>query len=166
MKQENLFEPNCIRTFMGHYIDPLNADPSKIEILDIAHALSMQPRFSGHLPRFLSVAEHCCFCFDKAPDEFKKDALLHDASEAYLLDMPSPIKYRIPGYVEIEDRLMKVIALKFGLQYPFHTIVKEIDKQELVHEWFGIMLSNGRKTWTQGKAKYEFIERWEAVKNA
>lgn len=166
MKRENLFEPNCIRTFLGHYIDPLNADPSKIEILDIAHALSMQPRFSGHLPRFLSVAEHCCFCFDKAPDGLKKAALLHDASEAYLLDMPSPIKHRIAGYVDAENKLMKAIAFKFEFEYPLDPIIKDIDKQELVNEWFGVMLSNGRQTWTQGKAKYEFMARWEDVKNA
>lgn len=132
---DNLYTPDKIRTFTGKYIDPLNPDPALICIEDIAHALSMLPRFGGHTQRFYSVAQHSIACTEWAPAEHKLAALLHDASEAYLLDIPSPVKKRIPGYAEAEERLMEVIAAKFGFAWPLHEDVKRIDANMLVAEW-------------------------------
>ena len=55
--KENLYTPNCIRTFTGLYMNVFNPKPDMICIEDIAHALSQQPRFGGHLPRMYSVAQ-------------------------------------------------------------------------------------------------------------
>lgn len=138
---DNLYTPDKIRTFTGKYIDPLNPDPALICIEDIAHALSMLPRFGGHTQRFYSVAQHSISCCEWAPAEHKLAALLHDASEAYLLDIPSPVKKRIPGYAEAEDRLMEVIAHKLGFAWPLHEEVKAIDRDRLHAEWKGAVLS-------------------------
>ena len=132
---ENLYTPNCIRTFTGIYMNVFEPTPEMICIEDIAHALSNQCRFGGHLPEFYSVAQHSTRCCDAAIPKYKIEALLHDASEAYLLDIPSPIKKNLSNYHEIEHRLMMLIAEKFKFNYPLSDEVKELDKMALEFEW-------------------------------
>lgn len=134
-KYDNLHAGDCIRTFTGLYMNVFEPTPDMIHIDDIAHALSNQPRFAGHLKNFYSVAEHSVLVSKLVPDEYKLQALLHDASEAYLLDIPSPIKRRLPEYKILEDNLMKVIAEKFQFEYPLNPIVKAADKTALEREW-------------------------------
>lgn len=140
---ENLHAYRSIRTISGQYVNVFEPDPDTILISDIAHALSNQCRFGGHLPRFYSVAEHSLLCHAIAKPEAKFDALMHDASEAYLLDMPKPIKVEIKQYNEIEDNLMNIIAKKFGFNYPKNEEVERVDHYLLEWEWNVIML--GRK---------------------
>jgi hypothetical protein len=144
---ENLYSPDCIRTFTGKYINPLNPDPDQICIEDIAHALSMMPRFGGHLPVFYSVAEHCIRVAEHLPDNFKLEGLLHDASEAYLIDVPRPIKYNLGGYREYENALMLMIATAFGFSWPLPKEVKEADESLLRREWDGLMLGKSLATY-------------------
>ena len=127
--------PNHIRTVSGIYIDVFDPHECEISINDIAHALSQMPRFGGHLPVFYSVAQHSIFCAENAGGKDRLTALLHDATEAYLTDMPSPIKGRLPNYKECEDNLMKVIAKRFGLEYPFNAQIKTLDKYALEFEY-------------------------------
>jgi len=136
MTREQFLNSDAIRTFSGRLVDAFNPDPSQIVLEDIAHALSMQPRFAGHMPMFYSVAQHCIGCANLAKtQEDKRAALFHDASEAYLLDIPTPIKKRLPQYKEIEHKLMEVIAGKFGFQYPLSEVVKAVDQEMLFYEW-------------------------------
>ncbi len=137
---ENLWEPDCIRTFTGKYINVFEPDPELICIEDIAHALSMQPRFGGHLPEFYSVAQHSWLVSVKCPKELWLTGLMHDAGEPYLIDVPSPVKARLTNYKEIEDRLMKAIAEKFGFEWPLPDLVKQADRFMLEFEWKYIML--------------------------
>ncbi len=65
---------------------------------------------------------------------------MHDASEAYLLDIPRPIKNKLSNYKEIEDNLMSLIASKFGFEYPLFPEVKAIDDLMLQREWDQLML--------------------------
>lgn len=136
---------NAICTFTGLYVDVSDPTPDQFCIEDIAHALSMQPRFGGHLPIFYSVAQHSMQCALDVPEDFSIEALLHDASEAYLCDIPSPIKKLLPDYKKIERRIMKVIAEKFGFEYPLHDIVKQADKYFLEKEWSVIKKNKGSK---------------------
>jgi 5'-deoxynucleotidase YfbR-like HD superfamily hydrolase len=103
-------------------------------IEDIAHALSMIPRWGGHYHWFLSVAEHSRSVAYVTKGD-KLEALLHDASEAYLMDLPRPIKQNMPEYKAIEDGVMKVIAEKFGIGFPFSEETKLADKAMLESEW-------------------------------
>lgn len=141
---ENLYTKDCIRTVSGIYVNVFEPTEDMICIEDIAHALSMQPRFGGHLPSFYSVAQHSASCCALAEHPHKLAALLHDASEAYLLDIPRPIKNRLANYKEIEHGLMLVIAKKFGFEWPLHQQVKDIDELMLQTEWHEIMLSGGK----------------------
>lgn len=137
---ENLFTPDCIRTYSGQYVNVFNPDPDTILIEDIAHSLSQQCRFAAQLPAFYSVAEHCLEVAYMMPTEHQLAGLLHDASEAYLLDIPSPIKKRLPDYLQIEANLMRVIAQKFGFAYPLAQCVHDADHERLIAEWDVLML--------------------------
>lgn len=124
-----------IQTFTGrafHFEDPR---PEDIHIEDIAQALSQQCRFAGHTSRFYSVAEHSVLVSKQFADpELRMLGLLHDATEAYILDLPKPLKNLLPDYSAYEDNLWRVIARKFGLATEIPTQIHEIDTRMLVTE--------------------------------
>jgi hypothetical protein len=101
-----------------------NPKPEQIEIQDIAWALAHNCRFTGHTRFFYSVAQHCYLASFLVPERFALDALLHDASEAYLSDISSPAKMLLPDYRNIERRIEEAIALKFGTTFPMSPTVK------------------------------------------
>src|SRR6266540_4351103 len=88
-----------IQTVSGRRFNPLDPDPEQIDIGDIALALSHQCRFGGHCRVFYSVAQHSCVAADLVAERGGSTedvlwALLHDATEAYLVDLPHPLKHR------------------------------------------------------------------------
>ena len=169
MQTENLYTPNCIRTYSGKYVNVFDPKPEMFCIEDIAHALSHQCRFGGHLPGFYSVADHSLNCFFLITEKkHALAALMHDASEAYLLDIPRPIKQQLANYKEIEHNLMTVLAEVFGFEYPLHPDVKAVDERMLQYEWDCLML--GKRPWdfpqrSQWTAKTLFIEMYKYEKN-
>jgi 5'-deoxynucleotidase YfbR-like HD superfamily hydrolase len=98
--------------------DPLNPDPDLINIEDIAHALSMQCRFSGHTTFHYSVGSHSLVVCRLCPAEHQLWGLLHDASEAYLVDLPSPVKKcsEFKVFRRYEQRLHEAIHYRFKVQ--------------------------------------------------
>jgi hypothetical protein len=167
MKEENLYTPNCIRTFTGIYMNVFEPTLDMICIEDIAHALSMQPRFGGHLPVFYSVAQHSVLCSNLVNDESKLQALLHDASEAYIIDVPRPIKQRLTNYKQIEDTLMNLIAEKFGFKAYLSESTKKSDEYMLQWEWSRLMLQRDVfkkiEPWSQRYAKEMFLSTFEIL---
>lgn len=123
-----------IQTYTGRKFHFLNPTLEEIDIRDIAHALSNMCRFGGHVKKFYSVAEHSLYVSDKCSDENKLWGLLHDATEAYLVDIPKPIKGFLTNYVEMENTLMKAIAQKFGLKGEMPVEVKDVDARMLFTE--------------------------------
>jgi hypothetical protein len=123
-----------IATATGVPFNVIEPHVEDVFIEDIAHALAHQCRYGGHFGRFYSVAEHCVIVAQHAPRELKLEALLHDASEAYLLDIPRPIKKAMPEYRAIEDRLMTVIGKRFGINWPVHADVTALDNRILHDE--------------------------------
>ncbi len=106
-----------IQTFSGRQFWPLDARPDEIEIEDIAHALANTARFGGHTLGFYSVAQHSVHVSHTCRPENALWGLLHDAAEAYLGDIPRPIKHG-PGFEsfpEMEADLMAVIRDRFNL---------------------------------------------------
>jgi uncharacterized protein len=126
-------------TYTGRIIYPLELDIESIDIIDIAHSLSNICRYNGHTNRFYSVAEHCIHLCHIAPDEYKLWALLHDASEAYLNDMTSPIKWRFQSYRLLQERVMQLVAKRFNLPYPIPPLIKELDSCIVYDEWSALM---------------------------
>jgi hypothetical protein len=107
-----------IQTFTGRQFWPLDPRPEEVCIEDVAHSLSNQCRYSGHVERFYSVAEHSYRASLIVPPEDAMWALLHDASEAYLVDLPRPLKRHSEMgalYKQIESGLMRVVCQHFGL---------------------------------------------------
>ncbi len=113
----------CITTYTGARFDPTRPRAEDIHIADIAHALSLICRGNGHVKTFFSVGQHCLHCAGEAlargySSRVAMACLLHDASEAYLSDVPRPFKAALGAYRELEDRLMAVVYEKFMGQPP------------------------------------------------
>lgn len=169
-----------MQTHSGVQFFPLHPRAEDIRIEDIAHALAHQCRFGGHCNHFYSVAQHSVLV-SRACDPL--DAfwgLLHDATEAYLVDVPKPIKRSIEmaGYRAIEERLERAIAERFGLPWPMPPSVKRADVVLLATERRDIMgpspapwkfdervdpLDARILPWTPDYAKACFLRRFEVV---
>ncbi len=103
----------CIEIFSGIKFDLLAPKEEDINIIDIAHALSNTCRFGGHTKKFYSVAQHSVLVSDLLPSHLKLVGLLHDAPEAYIHDITTPLKSILENYKDIEKNLWNVICKKF-----------------------------------------------------
>lgn len=138
-----------IQTYTGVAFDPLNPDPSKISLEDIAHALSNICRYTGHTCRFYSVAEHSVRVswltrrmkvLDLSPEQMEREGLMHDAFEAYLMDLANPIKVQpeFAFYRAAEKKGDLAVDARFGLRRGIdpevHKAVRLADLQMLSGE--------------------------------
>lgn len=161
-------------------IDFYFQDPKAEDILveDIAHTLSLLCRFGGHCKKFYSVAEHCVRASHLVAPEHAFEALMHDASEAYLVDMPRPIKNVLPGYRDLENKLDLTIREKFGLPMAMSPQVKWVDDVMLATERRDLMPETATpwvwlpepygptiKPWSPERAQDEFLERYKHLAN-
>lgn len=108
-------------TFSGKRIDLEEIDRSQINLVDIAHALSMIPRYNGHGAFHMSVAEHCVRLSFMVPQRVSALALMHDAAEYVMGDLARPVKALLPGYQELEDRFLRIILKVFDLDSQLNT---------------------------------------------
>jgi len=136
MKQE--LDNGWIQTTTGKRFQPLAPVVSDICIEDIAWSLANQCRYNGHTRYFYSVAQHSVLV-SKLVEQvhgLPKWGLLHDASEAYLHDLPAPLK-RLPEfqfYKDAEAQLMLAVCERFGLDPAEPLEVKAMDRMLLVTE--------------------------------
>lgn len=164
---------------------------TEFDIEDIAHSLSMAPRFGGKTTEFYSVAQHSVLVsylmqFEKLGDPL--EGLLHDASEAYLMDLPTPYKTMIPQYFEFEEDLLRRIRKYFLLPPEKSPGCHQADKLAMMMEasrymFYGMRTFNDplgvqeracqlapryealliAKDWRAAKAK--FLQRFEELTN-
>lgn len=166
-----------INTFTGKRFHPLDPDPELIDIRDIAHGLAAKARYAGHTREPYNVAQHSVIVSLHVLDRDQSLwGLLHDASEAYLPDVPKPLKIlpAMAAYREAEARLMLAVCQRFGLDPEEPAIVKEIDRRMLPTEasqlfdrrhpaWrdrvepLPIMID----VWSASDAERWFLERYE-----
>jgi len=196
-------QDNFIRTYSGRKFWPLAPRVEDIDIHDIAHSLSLVCRWTGHTYCFYSVAEHSLRVSLLAQQlilnqstsrssnvitlarEVALSGLLHDASEAYLCDMPSPLKHA-PGmghlYQGYEARLMWAISVRFDLMPHMPSVVKDADRMMLNTEARDLMdveEADADEWRVSGKrlpetifpmdpryAEVEFLRRFEALTQA
>ena len=120
------YEENFITTYTGKKFHYLNPSPEEIDIVDIAHALSLSCRFRGHCKWFYSVAEHSVRVAEIVTPVFQLEALLHDAAEAYIPDIPRPIKAAF-GMEEADKAICAAICSRYHLYEHASDYVHEAD---------------------------------------
>lgn len=129
-----ILTPTTMQTFTGKLIDLRSFGPDDVRVADIAHALSILNRFTGHSKVPYSVAQHSVMVSRLVAPENALWGLMHDASEAYLGDIARPLKEMLPEYKKIERHVQRVIAKVFGLPWPMPADVKRADNIALMTE--------------------------------
>lgn len=114
-----------VQTNSGKRFYPLDPRAEEVDIKDIAKALSKIARFNGHVDRFYSVAEHSIRVAQLVKED-KLEALLHDSTEAYIGDLTRPLKYVLPKFLEIEEKIWKEVSKRFQLK----PLTEEINKAD------------------------------------
>lgn len=157
---------NEVETFSGVFVDVGNPDPDTINLEDIAHALSQTCRYGGHCSTFYSVAEHSVFVSirveRKGGSKYEQLAALHhDDAEAYLGDIPRPMKPLLgDAYERMSDTMDAAIVL--GLELPvavsdLHaSTIKDADNWALFVEAKYLLPSHGKGWWDGAQGAYKW----------
>jgi len=174
-----------IQTVSGRRVDPFDPEPEAIDITDIAYALSNQCRFGGHCRVFYSVAQHASLVSDVVLEQTESPAdalwaLLHDATEAYLVDLPHPLKHRSELgrlYRDAEEPLHRCILERFRLPETPPAALKAVDRSFLATErrlfsseaWHWPELDGVEplaleiRAWRPERARREFLDRYRRL---
>lgn len=169
-----------ILTFSGICFRPLDPRPEDIRIQDIAHALAHLCRFGGHTRTFYSIAQHSVLVSHLCQPEEALCGLLHDASEAYLLDVVRPLKdlAEFGAYRAAESRLQRCIMEQFGMAPEQPASVTAADDWMLAIEYRDLMTPaldqyvatppmhvtvNITESWSPEIAEQKFMSRFERL---
>lgn len=129
-----------IQTYSGSRFDICDPYKYEMRIEDIAHALSNLCRFTGHTREFYSVAQHCIHVSALCPPKYALWGLLHDATEAYINDLATPVKSQLSEYRKFESRIGEAVVRNFNLnpeEMPYE--VKYADRIMLHREMKDLM---------------------------
>ncbi len=108
-----------VETYTGGRFAPFDPDPADVRLRDIAAGLAHTCRFSGHCQQFYSVAQHSLHVSREFDDpRLELFGLLHDAGEAYLGDIPRPIKAEFDGIETREADIRDAVWTAFGVDPP------------------------------------------------
>jgi hypothetical protein len=157
-----------------------------VDVVDIAHALSLICRFTGHTKYHYSVGQHSIAVSNLCRPKIAIYGLMHDAAEAYLTDIAHPIKagfmWNGKPFSDVEDYLLDIILKALGVPPPSNDAKKEvvsIDREVGVAESIQLMrhqLSWGRNTrvepanyrvhpWMAEYAEQCFMEKFNDLKS-
>lgn len=136
-----------IETYNGEFFNLDPNDFSGVNIHNLAHALSGVNRFNSHTNRMYSVGEHSIHVASQLPPELQLIGLLHDGSEAYIQDIPSPFKQFLPDYAAMEELIQNKVYRAFGLDPEWvrgvYPAVKRIDSMMCEVEATHLLHSGG-----------------------
>jgi 5'-deoxynucleotidase YfbR-like HD superfamily hydrolase len=136
-------------TPLANIFNPKDMEMCQFDIQDISSSLSKKARWNGYPDTFFPVAYHCIACrravkfhplYKTLSQEEKTvcqfHALMHDSQEAYMADVPSPVKAYIDeisdgAYTKLENKVQGAIYRKLvNIKVPediIAQIVKETD---------------------------------------
>ena len=155
-----------INTFSGKKFNPVDLQPESIDIRDIAHSLTFICRGNGQVKSYFSVAQHCINCAKEAKargysKRVQLAALLHDAGECYLSDVPRPFKHFLPEYHTYEDRILTAIYGKFlgsDITAEENALVRKIDDVMLYYDLLNLLdFKTGEKPEINIELNYDFV---------
>lgn len=155
-----------IATYTGKKFFLLEPRIEDIDVIDIAHSLAMQCRWTGHCRHHYSIAQHAYYCSLIGPEEEAFQRLHHDDSEAYIADMNRPLKHYTEAgaaYKKVEKPLQDLIYDAMGLSRIEHESVHLADHAMLYAEKSQIMgyLFDEAEKWTPDEAQANIkIEQW------
>jgi hypothetical protein len=187
-----------LQTATGRQFWPCDPRSEEIDPRDIAHSLSMQVRYTGHAPEPYTIAQHCVLVSKRAESLAQRSGqngtanmiarwgLVHDATEAYVVDVPRPLKPFLTNYREIEDAVMVAICQRFGLPLEMPAEVKQADEEALATEAAHFFPVEDRPApwrlshepllviegpapvdffpvWSHGQARLEYMTRWREL---
>lgn len=145
-----------ILTADGIYFDYDNPI-SGITLNAVARGLANTCRFAGQCNHFYSVAEHSVWVSRIVPPEFAEIGLLHDAAEAFICDMPKPLKNILPDYRAIEARVEAAVFGAFGFANPLPAAIKEADMIMLRTEQQQIMKNKDKWKWAADMPRDDIV---------
>ena len=132
-----------IQVANGAFFNFLRPDLFNFDILVIAHSLANLCRFTGHTVTFYSVAQHSVLVSHAVPQEHALAALLHDAHEAFVGDVSSPLKALIPQYKDLERQVETQLRMAYGVPVDMPPCVKQADLRALAAETRDLMVNTG-----------------------
>lgn len=165
-----------ILTADGIYFDFEEANPAAITRNAIARGLANTCRFGGQCDPFYSVAEHSIWVSRIVPRKLALVGLLHDAAEAFVGDMPKPLKELLPDYQSVERRVEHWVLGAFGIAC-LPAEIKRADMIMLATEQHLLMRNYDKWTWTgqvepldieleclpPADAYHSFLARWDEL---
>lgn len=153
-----------MQTFSGKRFYPLAPHPADVDIVDIAHHLSMICRYGGAAKFHYSVAQHCVLMAECAPREHKLRALLHDAAEAYVGDMVRPLKKsrEMIGFGIAERAVELAVCNALKISYPIaNDVVHDLDNRILLDEREQVMTVTDHDWSVEGESLGVIIDEWK-----
>lgn len=165
----NINRGYAIHTWTGKAFFPQNIRPEDVCVEDIAHGLAMTCRYGGQSDIFYSVAQHSYYCWEIAvqqnlPIEYQREALLHDAVEAYLgADFPRPYKMMIPALSEFEKMIEQQLNPILDIPVKKSSYIKTIDETMLATEMPLLFQTHGAYVWIDSQNDFIYTGDHEVM---
>lgn len=169
-----------VETYTGGQFDLFEPDPDEVRRQDIAAGLAHTCRFGGHCKNFYSVAHHSIHVSRELSDEtprIRLIGLLHDAGEAYLGDIPRPLKAKFDLFDQIEEQILDAVWSASEIHPPTDDEwgkVMAADDRLLAYEATNILedgswaessrdLGYALQSHSCEEIRNEFLARWESL---
>lgn len=163
-----------LRMYNGRMVDAFNVTPDDIVPENFIHACSQINRYTGNCKFPYPVNQHQLLLYLCVPKRLKRAALVHDITEHWFSDVPSPVKIHMKYYKRKEKDAELVVMQKYGIthaqmadlkQYDIRIRIDEklqlFDVQEETHHISndaqyvkGLGVEIKEMTWRQVKAAY------------
>lgn len=139
-------------------------EQNEFTIEDVALSLSHTCRYGGQVAQFYSVAQHAVLVSYAVKDKrYKLEALCHDNTEAFMCDIPTPLKLMLPCYKALEAKHEEAMFNRFGLEYPMPQCVHDADRAVLAAEVRDLKPENSHWDFLRDVKPYKgIVEPWDS----